>query len=145
MGLHLPTRKTPHVSLTPLVDVVFILLIFFLMSINQNKYQKILEADTDTVQQYGDEKVKHYVATVTQSGLVGMDGVIYGDLKKLHPAIVNSGAKKVYLKASKDIDTQRFLNVWHKMSKSTSYKVQWLDPKENAPQSNPTGGQNNGG
>ena len=143
MGLHLPTRKTPHVSLTPLVDVVFILLIFFLMSINQTKYQKILDADTDTVQQYGDEKVKHYVATVTQSGAVGMDGTVYGDLQQLHTDIIASGAKKVYLKASKDVDTQHFLTIWHKISKNTGYAVQWLDAKEN-PTENSTGGQNKG-
>ena len=139
MGLRLPTRKTPHVSLTPLVDVVFILLIFFLMSINQNKYQKILEADTDTVQQYGDAKVKHYIATVTQSGAVGMDGTVYGDLNQLHTDIVASKAKKVYLKADKDIDTQRFLTIWHKISKNTGYTVQWLNPKDNL-----TDGQNKG-
>ena len=142
MGLHLPTRKTPHVSLTPLVDVVFILLIFFLMSINQNKYQKILEAETDTVQQYGDEKVKHYVATVIKAGAVGMDGTVYGDLNQLHADIIASGAKKVYLKADKNVATQHFLTIWHKMSKNTGYTVQWLDAEENATKGTVTGGQN---
>lgn len=67
-----PKRSTPNVGLTPLIDVVFILLIFVVLAANFDKI-RALKVDLPEASSTHQPKTKSLVLSITKEGVYQID------------------------------------------------------------------------
>ena len=102
------------ISLTPVIDVVFILLIFFMLASNFNKVGQ-LEMDTSMESnQVKNDDMKVIKLLVRQDETVMSEGKIYDDkelISMIQLAIKNSENYSIILTAKDNVTYQRYLNL----------------------------------
>ena len=102
------------ISLTPVIDVVFILLIFFMLASNFNK---VGEVDMDMTKESttsSKEDIKIIKLLVRQDQTVLSEGKVYDDselLGMLNMAIKDADKYSIVLTSKDDVTYQRFLNL----------------------------------
>ena len=102
------------ISLTPIIDVVFILLIFFMLASNFNKIGELEMDMSKESNQASDEDMKVIKLTVQKGGSVISNDKIYDDNELL--TMVRLATKEVdrytiILTARDDVTYQRYLTV----------------------------------
>jgi biopolymer transport protein ExbD len=103
-----------RVSLTPVIDVVFILLIFFMLASNFNKVGEINMDMTKESTTSSKEDIKIIKLLVRQDQTVLSEGKVYDDnelLSMLHIAIKDADKYSIILTSKDDVTYQRFLNL----------------------------------
>jgi len=101
-----------RISLTPVIDVVFILLIFFMLASNFNKIGEIdmnLTKETNAVNK---EDIKIIELLIRQDETVISDGKVYddNDLITMIKHLTNDNSKySIILSSKDDVTYQRFL------------------------------------
>ena len=102
------------ISLTPVIDVVFILLIFFMLASNFNKVGQ-LEMDTSMESnQVKNDDMKVIKLLVRQDETVMSEGKIYDDkelISMIQIAIKNSENYSIILTAKDNVTYHRYLNL----------------------------------
>ena len=102
------------ISLTPVIDVVFILLIFFMLASNFNKVGQ-LEMDTSMESnQVKNDDMKVIKLLVRQDETVMSEGKIYDDkelISMIQLAIKNSENYSIILTAKDNVTYHRYLNL----------------------------------
>ena len=73
-----------RISLTPVIDVVFILLIFFMLATNFNKVGELNMDLSKESSQSSNEDIKLIKLVVKQDNSVISNGKIYDDLSLIH-------------------------------------------------------------
>ena len=102
------------ISLTPVIDVVFILLIFFMLASNFNK---VGEVDMDMTKESttsSKEDIKIIKLLVRQDQTVLSEGKVFDDselLGMLNMAIKDADKYSIVLTSKDDVTYQRFLNL----------------------------------
>jgi biopolymer transport protein ExbD len=102
------------ISLTPVIDVVFILLIFFMLASNFNK---VGEVDMDMTKESttsSKEDIKIIKLLVRQDQTVLSEGKVFDDselLGMLNMAIKDADKYSIILTSKDDVTYQRFLNL----------------------------------
>ena len=102
------------ISLTPVIDVVFILLIFFMLASNFNK---VGEVDMDMTKESttsSKEDIKIIKLLVRQDQTVLSEGKVFDDselLGMLNMAIKDADKYSIVLISKDDVTYQRFLNL----------------------------------
>nr|AAY89981.1 predicted biopolymer transport protein blr3907 [uncultured bacterium BAC13K9BAC] len=102
------------ISLTPVIDVVFILLIFFMLASNFNK---VGEVDMDMTKESttsSKEDIKIIKLLVRQDQTVLSEGKVFDDselLGMLNMATKDSDKYSIILTSKDDVTYQRFLNL----------------------------------
>tara|TARA_Y100000768_G_C23989113_1_gene690906 strand:+ start:199 stop:585 length:387 start_codon:yes stop_codon:yes gene_type:complete len=102
------------ISLTPVIDVVFILLIFFMLASNFNKVGQINMDITQESTKASQKDVKIFKLMIHQDGTVMRDGKSYKDdelLTMIQIAIKEVSEYAIVLTSKNDVTYQRFLNV----------------------------------
>ena len=102
------------ISLTPLIDVVFILLIFFMLASNFNKVGEVNMAMTKESSTSSEEDIKIIKLLVRQDQTVLSKGKVYDDselLNMLNLAIKDASKYSIILTSKNDVTYQRFLNL----------------------------------
>ena len=102
------------ISLTPVIDVVFILLIFFMLASNFNKVGEINMDMAKESTQASREEVKIFKLMVHQDDTIMSEGKIYNDdeiLTMIDLAIKDTPKYSVILTSRNDVTYQRFLHV----------------------------------
>ena len=110
------------ISLTPIIDVVFILLIFFMLASNFNKIGELRMDMSKESSQSSNEDVKVIKLFVEQSDSVISNGKRYDDdelLTMINLAIKEANRYSIVLTAKDDVTYQRYLTVMNflKMNK----------------------------
>ena len=103
-----------RISLTPVIDVVFILLIFFMLASNFNKVGEINMDMTKESTTSSKEDIKIIKLLVRQDQTVLSEGKVYDDnelLNMLNIAIKNTDKYSIILTSKDDVTYQRFLNL----------------------------------
>ncbi|TNE46529.1 MAG: biopolymer transporter ExbD [Deltaproteobacteria bacterium] len=102
-----PKREAPSIGMTPLIDVVFILLIFVVLAANFDRIRGLKVDLPEASSQYKPQKRKALVVTITAKGVmqVGDDIVkpeqleaTFKRLRKKHDALLLRGDGKSNLK-----------------------------------------------
>ena len=102
------------ISLTPVIDVVFILLIFFMLASNFNKVGEVNMDMTKESTTSSKEDIKIIKLLVRQDQTVLSEGKVYDDselLSMLNIAIKDADKYSIILTSKDDVTYQRFLNL----------------------------------
>ena len=102
------------ISLTPIIDVVFILLIFFMLASNFNKVGELDMNMSRESTQSSDDDIKIIKLLVRQDQSVVSEGKVYEDKDlptMLRLAIKDSNKYSIILTAKNDVTYQRYLNL----------------------------------
>jgi biopolymer transport protein ExbD len=102
------------ISLTPVIDVVFILLIFFMLASNFNKVGEVNMDMTKESSSSSEEDIKIIKLLVRQDQTVLSEGKVYDDselLSMLNIAIKDVSKYSIILTSKDDVTYQRFLNL----------------------------------
>ena len=102
------------ISLTPVIDVVFILLIFFMLASNFNKVGEINMDMTKESTTSSKEDIKIIKLLVRQDQTVLSEGKVFDDselLGMLNMAIKDADKYSIVLTSKDDVTYQRFLSL----------------------------------
>ena len=102
------------ISLTPVIDVVFILLIFFMLASNFNNVGEVNMDMTKESTTSNKEDIKTIKLLVRQDQTVLSEGKVYDDselLGMLNMAIKDADKYSIILTSKDDVTYQRFLNL----------------------------------
>jgi len=102
------------ISLTPVIDVVFILLIFFMLASNFNKVGEVNMDLTKESITSSKEDIKVIKLLVRQDETVLSEGKMYEDneiLSMINLAIKDAAKYAIILTTEDDVTYQRFLNI----------------------------------
>ena len=102
------------ISLTPVIDVVFILLIFFMLASNFNKVGEVNMNMTKESTMSSKEDIKIIKLLVRQDQTVLSEGKAYDDselLSMISMAIKDASEYSIILTSKDDVTYQRFLNL----------------------------------
>ncbi len=109
------------ISLTPIIDVVFILLIFFMLASNFNKIGELRMDMSKESSQSSNEDIKVIKLFVEQSDSVISNGKRYDDdelLTMINLAIQEANRYSIVLTAKHDVTYQRYLTVMNHLKKN---------------------------
>ena len=102
------------ISLTPVIDVVFILLIFFMLASNFNKVGEVNMEMTKESTNSSKEDIKIIKLLVRQDETVLSEGKMYEDneiISMINLAIEDAAKYAIILTTEDDVTYQRFLNI----------------------------------
>ena len=103
-----------RISLTPVIDVVFILLIFFMLASNFNKIGELKMDVTEESNQASNQDIKLFKLKVRQDNSVLASGKVYEDkhlLSMLKLATKEESDYVVVITANKDVTYQRYFSI----------------------------------
>ena len=109
------------ISLTPIIDVVFILLIFFMLASNFNKIGELKMDMSKETSQSSNEDIKVIKLAVEQANSVISNGKRYDDdelLTMIRLAIKEADRYSIVLTAKNDVTYQRYLTVMEYLKKN---------------------------
>jgi len=109
------------ISLTPVIDVVFILLIFFMLASNFNKVGQINMEMTKESSSAANEDIKIIKLLIQQDQTVLSDGKVYNDndlLIMIKLAIKDVSEYSIILTSKNDVTYQRFLSIMSFLKKN---------------------------
>ena len=122
MQLKVPTRSKQLISLTPLIDVVFILLLFFMLSSTFNRTHKIELSSTSSASaasQVTENSSFNFV--IYQDGEIRIDGEVYQQDSAAFATRLNEITQEqaaVYLAAQEDVAVQSLILLIDRLSKA---------------------------
>ena len=116
MNLDLPTvRRRSVISLTPLIDVVFILLLFFMLASNFSQERSVtLIAEPERVQQTQSSSLEASRIYLRASGVYALDGISLTEgslLSELKSRGAVNASHSVVVSVSNDVDVQTLLTL----------------------------------
>ena len=109
------------ISLTPIIDVVFILLIFFMLASNFNKIGELKMDMSKETSQSSNEDMKIIKLAVEQTNSVISNGKRYDDdelLTMIRLAVKEADRYSIVLTAKNDVTYQRYLTVMNYLKKN---------------------------
>ena len=109
------------ISLTPIIDVVFILLIFFMLASNFNRIGELRMDMSKETSQSSNEDIKFIKLTVEEGNSVLSNGKEYDDdelLPMIRLAIKESDRYSIILTAKSNVTYQRYLTVMNYLKKN---------------------------
>ena len=110
-----------RISLTPIIDVVFILLIFFMLASNFNKIGELKMDMSKETSQSSKEDIKVIKLAVEQTNSVISNDKRYADdelLTMIRLAIKEANRYSIVLTAKSDVTYQRYLTVMNYLKKN---------------------------
>ena len=110
-----------RISLTPIIDVVFILLIFFMLASNFNKIGELKMDMSKETSQSSKEDIKVIKLAVEQTNSVISNDKRYADdelLTMIRLAIKEANRYSIVLTAKNDVTYQRYLTVMNYLRKN---------------------------
>ena len=110
-----------RISLTPIIDVVFILLIFFMLASNFNKIGELEMDMSKETSQSSNEEIKVIRLIVEQTDSVISNGKRYDDdelITMIRLAIKEDDRYSLVLTAKNDVTYQRYLTVMNYLRKN---------------------------
>lgn len=123
MHFHRPARNRSQVPIVPMIDILFILLIFFIVSTQFKKPRNVLKIELPTVREVPSDKVAdaRSVIAVDAIGNVMLDGlkVPEGLLESYLAAYQKQNpGRKLELEADRQLPLEKLLAVWDALIKA---------------------------
>jgi biopolymer transport protein ExbD len=123
MHFHRQPRKRAEVPIVPMIDILFILLVFFIVSTTFKKPREILHIELPTVREIPSDQVadSRSVLAVDALGNVTLDSLAVpeGLLESYLAAYQKQNpGRKLELEADKKLPLERLLQVWDSLTKA---------------------------
>ena len=123
MHFHRHPRKRAEVPIVPMIDILFILLVFFIVSTTFKKPRNILRIEIPTVREIPSDQVSdaRSVIAVDPLGNITLDSLTVpeGLLQSYLAAYQKQNpGRKLELEADKRLPLERLLQVWDALTKA---------------------------
>jgi biopolymer transport protein ExbD len=123
MHFHRPVRQRSQVPIVPMIDILFILLIFFIVSTQFKKPRNVLRIELPTVREVPSDRVAdaRSVISVDAEGRITLDtlNVPEGLLESYLAAYQKQNpGRKLELEADRKLPLERLLAVWDSLIKA---------------------------
>ncbi len=123
MRFHRRPRKRVEVTIIPMIDILLIMLIFFIVTTTFKKPRDILRIELPTVHEIPSDKVvtARSVIAVDAAGKVSLDSLAVPDgllQSYLEAYQKQNPGRKLELEADKQLPLERLLQVWDALSKA---------------------------
>ena len=123
MHFHRISRKRAEVPIVPMIDILFILLVFFIVSTTFKKPRNILRIELPTVREVPSDQVadERSIIAVDALGNVTLDSLAVpeGLLQSYLAAYQKQNpGRKLELEADKKLPLERLLQVWDGLTKA---------------------------
>jgi biopolymer transport protein ExbD len=123
MNFYRIQRKRPEVPIVSMIDILFILLIFFIVSMSFKKPREVLHIELPTVKEITSNKITdtRSVIAVDSLGNIKLDGLAVPEgllgtyltaFQKQNPG------RKLELEADRRLPLERLLQIWDALSKA---------------------------
>lgn len=118
-----PVRSRP-VPIVPLIDILFIVLIFFIISSEFKKKREVMKIELPTVREVPSETIidDRSVLAVTAEGEIKLDSLSVPNVKLLDAylaAFVKENPKrKLELEADKELTVETLVEVWDALTRA---------------------------
>lgn len=116
-------RKRAEVPILPMIDILFILLVFFIVSTTFKKRRNILRIEFPTVNEVASEQISDPRSTIAVDALgnITLDGLAVpeGLLQAYLTAYQNQNpGRKLELEADRRLPLERLLKIWDALTKA---------------------------
>lgn len=123
MQFHRIQRKRSEVPILPMIDIIFVVLVFVIVSTQQKQKRPILRIEFPTVKEVPSESISETrsVIAVDALGNISLDGleVPEGLLDAYLTAFQNQNpGRKLELEADRRLPLERLLTVWDSLTKA---------------------------
>ncbi|MCU0798017.1 MAG: biopolymer transporter ExbD [Akkermansiaceae bacterium] len=123
MRFERPARKPTQLPIVSLIDILFIVLIFFIVSSEFRKKRDVLKIELPTVREVPSEVVAddRSVLAVDRDGAVRLDDLTVPNLRLLEAYlrayVKENPGRKLELEADKDVSLEQLVAVWDALTK----------------------------
>lgn len=119
MQLNLPEKKSLNLSLTPLIDVVFLLLIFFMLASTFSRFSS-LPLSVNSGQSQSNSSKKFILVRIQKEGGIEINGrkVTSEDLISVIDGLVIEEGMKLFIKPLEGTTVQQLVSVMQKARQS---------------------------
>jgi biopolymer transport protein ExbD len=119
MQLNLPEKKSLNLSLTPLIDVVFLLLIFFMLASTFSRFTS-LPLSVNSGQSQSNSSKKFILVRIQKEGGIEINGrkVTSEDLISAIDGLVIEEGMKLFIKPLEGTTVQQLVSVMQKARQS---------------------------
>jgi biopolymer transport protein ExbD len=123
MRFHRPPTTRSQVAVIPLIDILFVLLIFFIVSTAFKKPRDVLRIELPTVREIPSDQVAdtRSVIALDAVGNISLDSlkVPEGLLESYLAAYQQQNpGRKLELEADRNVPLERLLNIWESLTKA---------------------------
>jgi len=123
MRFHRPKTTRSHIAVIPMIDILFVLLVFFIVSTAFKKPRDVLRIELPTVREVPSDKVVEERSTIAVDALgnISLDSLAVpeGLLESYLAAYQKQNpGRKLELEADRNIPLERLLKVWDSLTKA---------------------------
>ena len=123
MEFHRVQRSRAQVPIVPMIDILFILLVFFIVSTTFKKPREVLQIELPTIKEIPSDKVtdSRSVIAVDALGNVTLDALVIpeGLLGSYLDAFQKQNpGRKLELEADRRVPLERLLQIWDSLGKA---------------------------
>lgn len=123
MRFHRPKTTRSQVAVIPMIDILFVLLVFFIVSTAFKKPRDVLRIELPTVNEVPSDKVTEERSTIAVDamGNISLDSLAVpeGLLESYLAAYQKQNpGRKLELEADRNIPLERLLKVWDSLTKA---------------------------
>ncbi|MBE6098507.1 MAG: biopolymer transporter ExbD [Anaerovibrio sp.] len=117
--------KTPEIMIVPMIDIIFFLLVFFMLSTLYMTDQKTIAINLPKAVTAQNDVVKSLQVTVAKDGQIylGADKMTLEELKSYVEKESKSGQLSMVLRADGEVDYSHFIGVLDEMKKCGIKKI----------------------
>ncbi len=123
MRFHRPKTTRSQIAVIPMIDILFVLLVFFIVSTAFKKPRNVLRIELPTVREVPSDKVIEERSTIAVDALgnISLDSLAVpeGLLESYLAAYQKQNpGRKLELEADRNIPLERLLKVWDSLTKA---------------------------
>lgn len=123
MEFHRVPQNRSQVPIVPLIDILFILLVFFIVSTTFKKPREILQIELPTIKEIPSETVTETrsIIAVDADGKISLDALLIPDgLLGNYLAVFQkqNPGRKLELEADRRLPLEKLLAIWDELSKA---------------------------
>lgn len=123
MEFHRPAPRSRQVPIVALIDILFIVLIFFIVSSEFKKKREVLKIELPTVRDVPSQTIidERSVLAIDRDGTIRLDNLTVPDIKFLDAylgAFVKENPnRKLELEPDKEVSLEKLMGVWDALTR----------------------------
>lgn len=124
MKFERPARRSRGIMIMPMIDILFVVLIFFIVTTVPRKPRSVLRIELPTVKEVPAATVTESssILSVDRLGTLSLDEIRVPDISLLEnyleSFVKNNPGRKLELEADKDIPLEKLLAVWDALTRA---------------------------